>query len=117
VGPIIDTLELATWDQTSALGSESPVNKLNEWRCIRGQKVAMIEANGGNDPDDAAFNALSEQERALCQSILAAKPRTMADAAAMLDLIVEDSGLLNPADDPAVAAQKAVADYLRGLKR
>ena len=110
VGSILDDMERANraYDHPSEI-----TEVLSEVKDIRPKRSAMVDANCGNDPMTREFCDLEDREEALCRRIGNARPKTDADAAAMLEWIeVDGEGqILCPLYQ---TAQKAVAEYLRG---
>lgn len=76
--------------------------------------MALVAANGGDDPDKPAFAELEVQDEALRKQIAAVTPDRDPDAAVMLEWAIEDSYDGALISDLQVQAYKTVAAYLRG---
>lgn len=105
-------------DHTEA--SERPVEKESVAQLVKCWKGGftrlkrLVEAAGGDDPETDDFEQLVNQQEALGQRIGGSKPKSVADAAGMLEWVLAD-GDGSVFDPQHAQAQKAVVTFLRGL--
>lgn len=113
LGAVIDALEAGEARKRPTPGPGSLTALYTRLKAIREQRMALVAANGGDDPDTSVFAELEEQDEALCKEISGATPDRDPDAAVMLEWAIEDSYDGALISDLQVQAYKAVATYLR----
>ena len=88
------------------------VRLLGKLKALSAQKMQLVYANGGDDPETAEFASLSAEEEMLRQQIANAAPKSNADAAAMLEWIGLDGQDIGVRDEHRVAREHVIA-YLK----